>query len=278
MYTHTLRMTLMASAMACLMASMASAQAPEAPPVDAPAEPPAAEAPAAPTNAEPTAEEILDRLDRNMVSESRTAKMTMKVKGKRRTRTYTIESYGRGETDSAMTYLAPARDKGTKMLKLGDEMWLYLRSVDRVQKLSGHMLREGMMGSDISYEDMMNGEDMRSAYKATIEGSETIDGRDCWKLVMTAHDDTVSYPKRVSWIDKEHYIPLKQELFALSGMKLKTWTMTDIKAFDGRMYPTRMTVEDHLKKGSTTTVIFDELKFGVKFPGEVFSRRWLERR
>ncbi len=265
MFASTFEKSLLIAAWVSL-GGLALAQAPEAP-----AEP-------APVAAEPTAEQILDRIDQNMVSESRTAKMTMTVEGKRRTRTYRIESYGRGETDSAMVYLAPARDKGTKMLKLGDEMWLYLRTVDRVQKLSGHMLREGMMGSDISYEDMMNGEDLRSAYKASIEGSETVDGRDTWKLVLVAHDDTVAYPKRVSWIDKELYIPLKQELFALSGMKLKTWTMSDIKPFDGRMYPTRMTVEDHLKKGSKTTVTFDELKFGVKFAREVFSRRWLERR
>lgn len=252
----------------------AAAQDPTPPPAT---EPPAAPAAAAP-DAPPTAEQILDRIDQNMVSESRTAKMTMKVEGKRRTRTYSIESYGRGETDSAMRYLAPARDKGTKMLKLGDEMWLYLSTIGRVQKLSGHMLREGMMGSDISYEDIMNAEDMRTAYKATIEGIETVDGRETWKLVMVAHDDTVTYPKRISWIDRELYIPLKQELYALSGMKLKTWTMTDIKAFGERRYPTRMVIEDHLKKGSRTTITFDELKFGVKSPDEVFSRRWLERR
>jgi len=277
------------TALFTLVAATALAQDPPAAPpaaVDAPtAEVPgtreapiatATEAPAAP--ALPTADEILSRIDENLVSDSRTATVEMRVEGKRRTRTFKMKSFGRGETDSAMVYLSPSRDKGTKMLKLGDEMWLYLPTIGRVQKISGHMLRDGMMGSDISYEDMMNGEDMRSAYKATIEGEDTFDGRPCWKLVMIAHDDSVSYPKRVSWIDKELYIPLKQELYALSGMLLKTWTMTDIKLFDGRQYPTRMTISDHLKKGSKTTLTFSEMTFGVKFPGEVFSRRWLERR
>jgi len=39
-----------------------------------------------------------------------------------------------------------------------------------------------------------------------------------------------------------------------------------------------MTISDHLEKGSKTTLTFSEMTFGVTFPGEVFSRRWLERR
>ena len=69
-------------------------------------------------------------------------------------------------------------------------------------------------------------------------------------------DDSISYPTRTAWVDKETFIPIKQELFALSGMLLKTWSMTEVQTFDdGRRFPTRMVLTDELKKGSQTNRI-----------------------
>jgi outer membrane lipoprotein-sorting protein len=140
------------------------------------------------------------------------------------------------------------------------------------------MLRQGMMGSDLSYEDMMASREMRKRYTATVTGEAATDGRPCWKLELKAKDDTVTYPRRVSWIDKETYVPIRQELYALSGMLLKTWTMSDVKDFPGnRKFPTKMTIQDQVKKESVTRLEFKEIEFGVQFPGEIFSLRWLER-
>lgn len=227
----------------------------------------------------PTAAEIVAKIDGNMTGASRRTKSTMTVTTPRRTRVYKMESWGRGEEDAAVTYLFPARDKGTKMLKIGGELWIYLPNLEREQKISGHMMRQGMMGSDFSYEDMMESRELLGLYDSKVTGSDTIDGRDCWKLEMIAKDDGVSYPKRIAWIDKEVYITLKQELFALSGMKLKTWHMSEIKLLDGeRYFPRKMVVEDHLRKGSKTTVVIEELEFGIELADEIFSKRWLSRK
>lgn len=247
-----------------------------APPDKAPA-PPAVDKAAPALPAAPTADQLLDAMDKNMTFESRRSRMVMTVEG-RRTRSYEIVGYSRGQEDSAMEYLAPARDKGTRMLKLGGELWIYLPAVDRVQKISGHMLREGMMGSDLSYEDLMASRELRKAYASSILGEETVDGVACWKLEMKSKDDTVSYPRRVSWIAKDTLIPAKQELYALSGMLLKTWTMSDVKEFaNGRRFPTKMQIIDNVKKDSKTTLEFKELEFGVSVQEEVFALRWLER-
>ncbi|MFN7132341.1 MAG: outer membrane lipoprotein-sorting protein [Myxococcales bacterium] len=234
---------------------------------------------ALPARAElPTAEALLDRMDRNLTFEARRTRMVMKVEGKR-PRTYDMVSYGRGEEDAAIEYVAPAREKGTRMLKLGDELWIYLPSVERVQKISGHMLRQGMMGSDVSYEDLMASRELRKMYAASVTGEGEVDGRPCWTLELKAKDDTVSYPRRVSCVDKETYIPLEQKLYALSGMLLKTWSMSDVKAYDGgRRFPSKMVVQDHVKKESVTRIEFTEMEFGIQFPKEIFSLRWLERR
>ncbi len=226
----------------------------------------------------PSGNELLRMMDANMTFASRSSRMKMTVTG-RRTRVYELVSLARGQDDAAIEYVAPARDKGTRMLKLAGELWIWLPSVDKVQKISGHMLRQGMMGSDLSYEDMMTAQKTEEQYTASITGEESLDGRPCWKLVLAAKNDTVSYPKRITWVDHVTLIPAKQELYALSGMLLKTWMMSDVREYEGgRRFPAKMEIRDHVKKDSVTKLEFSDLKFGVDLPKDRFTLRWLERR
>lgn len=99
----------------------------------------------------PTADELLKKLDANMTYDTRSSKLTMTVTRSGRVKSYTMQSYGRGADEAAMEFLSPPRDAGTRMLKKGDELWMYLPSIEKTQRISGHMLREGLMGSDLSY-------------------------------------------------------------------------------------------------------------------------------
>ena len=227
--------------------------------------------------ASPSAEEILMAVDRNMAYDTRHAKIEMIVVKGRRTKVYKIESYGKDASQAAVEFLAPARDKGTKMLKKDNDLWMYLPSIEKTQKISGHMLRQGMMGSDMSYEDLLEATKLTELYTATVLGIDNVDGRPCHQIELIAKSDDVTYAKRISCIDVEHSVPLTEQLFATSGMLLKEWTMTDIKDFDGRKFPTTLVVQDQLRENSTTTIRFTELQFSVDLEEEMFNRRWLER-
>ncbi len=224
-----------------------------------------------------TVDEMLDHVDKNLTYDSRESSVRMTVVKGGSTKTYLMHSFGRGAEEMAMEYLEPARDKGTKMLKKSDELWMWLPSVEKTQKISGHMLRQGMMGSDMSYEDLMEQSTWRDAYSGTVVAEETIEGRKVWKVDLKAKDSTVSYPRRLIWVDQSSYIPLKQELYALSGMLLKTWTMSDIREVAGRQFAYKMVVEDQVQKNSRTEITFESVAFAVPLQEEVFSTRWLER-
>lgn len=224
-----------------------------------------------------TVDEVLAQIDKNMTYEARDSSLTMTVTKGTRVKAYKMRSYGRGQDEMAMVYLEPARDKGTKMLKKGEELWMYLPAIEKVQKLSGHLLRDDLMGSDMSYEDLMESSTWRDAYVGTMAGEELIEGRKAWKIDMKARDTSVSYPRRVIWVDQASHIPVRQELYALQGMLLKTWLMQDIRSIEGRQFPMKMVVEDQVQKGSRTEIVFDAVSFKVALPEEVFSTRWLER-
>ncbi|HER10192.1 MAG TPA: outer membrane lipoprotein-sorting protein [Bacteroides sp.] len=221
--------------------------------------------------AQPSGEEILERIDRNMSSESSYVKSRMIIHGPRTSRTIESETWAQGK--SAFTeYLAPARERGTKMLKLEDQLWIFSPSSDRTIQLSGHLLRQSVMGSDLSYEDMMENPDLASKYDAVVVGSETVDDRECWVVEMHAKTEDVAYQKRKIWVDRQRYVPLREELYAKSGELLKQTELTDIQQHGSRWYPGKIVFKDMLKTGAGTEFIVDEISFDVDIPDYLLSK------
>jgi outer membrane lipoprotein-sorting protein len=223
-----------------------------------------------------SADEILESVDRNMSSENRVFESTMIINGKRNSRTITSRTYSVGDTKSFTEYLSPAREQGTKMLKLEDQLWIYSPSTDRTIQISGHMLRQSVMGSDLSYEDMMEDRKLTDVYQAALVGSEEIDGRDAWVLELKAKVEDVAYASRKEWIDRERFVPLKEELYAKSGQLLKRSTLSDVKKIEGRWFPTTIKYQDMLKQGEGTVFQITSIRFNQEIPDYLFTKAALK--
>ena len=218
-------------------------------------------------------QDIIKAMDDNLNAKSRILTSKMVVHGRRSTRTIESQNWIVG-TDYAFTeYLSPPREAGTKMLKLGAKLWTYSPQTDRVIQISGHMLRQSVMGSDMSYNDMMEDRPLLELYDAKLEGSEEINGRDHWIMLLEAKEKGLSYPKRRAWVDKEYLLPMKEELYAKSGKLLKTASMDGIKKVQGRWFPTRFIFKDELKRNSKGTEwIIEEIQFDTDIPPSRFEK------
>jgi len=219
----------------------------------------------------PTGKTILDKVDNNMSAKTRIMTASMEIGSERTKRTMQSKTYGEGDHKAYTEYLAPAREKGTKMLKLENQLWIYSPSTDRTIQISGHMLRQSVMGSDMSYEDMMNDKPLLEQYKADVTGTETIDGRKCWVVQLTAIIPDVNYYSRKTWVDTEHYVPLKEELFAKSGKLLKRITFSNIQKVEGRWFPMTMVYKDMLKEGPGTKITIQEIKLNTPIAASYFN-------
>ena len=222
------------------------------------------------------AEQILKKIDKNMSSENRVMNMTMIIHGNRNDRTLTSVGYSVGDKKSFSEYLSPAREKGTKMLKLENQLWIYSPSTDRTIQISGHLLRQSVMGSDLSYEDMMDNRKLTDVYTAKIAGEENIENRKTLILELTAKVEDIAYHSRKLWVDPERFVPLKEELYAKSGQLLKRTLLSDVKLIDGRWVPTKMNYKDMLKQGDGTEFIITEIKFDQDIPEYIFTKAALK--
>ena len=223
-----------------------------------------------------TADQILDRVDQNMSSENRIFESEMIIHGRRNSRTISSKSYSVGDKKSFTEYLSPAREQGTKMLKLENALWIYSPSTDRTIQISGHMLRQSVMGSDLSYEDMMDDRKLNDIYDAKVSGSEIIEDREVFVLELKAIVDDAAYQSQKMWVDAERYVPLKQEMYAKSGQLLKRITLFDIVRVQGRWFPMRMIYKDMLKDGEGTEFKIYSVKFDQDIPDYIFTKAALK--
>jgi outer membrane lipoprotein-sorting protein len=220
----------------------------------------------------PLGKSLLDKVDNNMSSKSRILTAKMEINSARGTRTMESKSWSVGTEKSFTEYLAPAREKGTKMLKLDNQLWIYSPATDRVIQISGHMLRQSVMGSDMSYEDMMTDRPLLEQYKADVTGEEVVDGRKCWVVNLTAIVDDVNYASQKMWVDEERFVPLKVELFAKGGKLLKRITFSDVQRVQNRWYPKTFVYKDVLKDGKGTKMIIEEMQLDATIPASVFNK------
>ena len=222
------------------------------------------------------AKEILETVDKNMSSKNRIFESDMVIHGRRSSRTVTSRTYSEGDIQSFTEYLSPAREQGTKMLKQENKLWIYSPSTDRIIQISGHMLRQSVMGSDLSYEDMMDDRKLTDIYNATLEGHEEIDGRDTYVLDLVANVEDVAYHAQKIWVDSERFVPLKQEMFAKSGQLLKRTELSDVQKVQDRWFPMTMIYKDMLKDGKGTEFRMSSAKFDQDIPEYIFTKAALK--
>lgn len=223
------------------------------------------------------AKDILKRVDENMTAKTRIFESTMIIHGKRNSRSISSRSYSEGDDKSMTEYLTPAREQGTKMLKLKDQLWIYSPSTDRTIQISGHLLRQSVMGSDLSYEDMMVNKKLTDMYEAKVADNDVIDGRKVIVLELDAKTDDIAYQKRKMWIDAERYIAVKEEFYARSGQLLKRTTLTDVKQIQGRWFPMSILYKDMLREGKGTEFKISSVKFDQDIPSYIFTKASLKK-
>lgn len=222
-------------------------------------------------------DDIIKKIDANRLSQNKIIVSKMMIHGRRGSRTIEAKSWQRNLKESFTEYLSPARVKGVKMLKLHDKLWTYSPSTDRTIKISGHMLRQSVMGSDLSYEDMMEDPSLENMYAVVKEGTETINNRKCYVLKLTAKNESASYASRKIWVDEERFIPLKEHLFAKSGKLLKTASIDEVKFIDNRWTATKMLYKDELKDGKGTEFEIVTIDYNADIPSYKLSKAALRK-
>lgn len=225
----------------------------------------------------PDAASILKAVDRNMLSSTAKSTTRMVIHSKRSSRTVESINYSSGNDKFYSEYTAPPREKGTKMLKVADKLWIYEPSSDRTIQISGNMLKQSVMGSDLSYEDFMEETKLEDSYSASVTGDTSYDNRSVWILELSAKKKNLAYDKLKLYVDKERNVVLYQYMYAKSGKLLKTIKAGNVSRIGNRWYPRYILFKDELKDGKGTEYYIDSIEFDISIPAATFTKAMLKK-
>ncbi len=192
------------------------------------------------------------------------------------TRYKTMNAIAQGSTKAFVEFTNP-EDRGTRYLKRDKNLWIYFPKEQDTVKISGHLLKEGMMGSDVSYEDALESSDYEAKYTVTRKADDMVGDRRCFVLELNAKVPTAAYDRRVLWIDAERYVELKEEMYAKSGHLLKTSDTLDVARVGDRWFPDKIEFVSKLRANTKTVFTMSNPELNVPVSDQQFSMAALTR-
>lgn len=211
------------------------------------------------------------------------AKVHMRLiskKGKERTRELTMLRLNKnnGEQKYYMYFHRPADVRAMTFMVWkypgkDDDRWLYVPAIKLVKRIAADDKNSSFVGSDFSYEDV-SGRDPEEDHH-TLKGEESVDGNAVYLLESVPKDPkSAYYSRKVAWIDKETFLPLKEEYYDKRGRLYKTFTANEVQIIQEIPTIIKRTMAN-AQNGHRTEVAFSEVKYQVGLKDQLFTERYL---
>ncbi len=221
-----------------------------------------------------TATEIIKKANDKVQGKTNYMEMEMQIIRPKWTRTVSFKTCSKGRDYSLTLIIDPAKEKGQTFLKRKNEMWTWNSKINRLIKLPPSMMSQGWMGSDYTNDDILKESSIVNDYNHKIIGTETVSGRQCWKIQMIPKEDAaVVWGKVIKWIDKKDFLQLKSMYYDEDGELVKTEIGSEIKMMGGRNIPTKFEIipADNPKK--RTVAILKKSIFDITIEDNFFSQQ-----
>ncbi|NIZ47637.1 outer membrane lipoprotein-sorting protein (plasmid) [Entomospira nematocerorum] len=216
-----------------------------------------------------TAQEIVDRADANASFDHATMQATITSTDAFGTKVYETQIQQSGRDDSLIVFLA-GENKGQKILRTPNELFVYYPDADNVVRLKGAALRQSAFG-DVSYEDLANSKTRSDRFNLTLVSTENVDGFTTWVIDLVAKNKGESYPKQRLWIDQATYTIVRAEYRSDSGKLLRELRANDIVKRGNQFIATQLTFQDATKKNSSSTLRITKIDLDTPLPTNTFT-------
>ena len=219
--------------------------------------------------------EIVRKRDDLMRGESVFGKYEMIIKSRRWERTVRFEAWSEGKDKSFIVITYPKKDKGSTFLRIKTDMWQYVPKIEKTIKIPPSMMLQSWMGSDFTNDDLVKESSIVNDYTHTLLREE----EDAFIIESFPKPDAaVVWGKIVQWIDKEKFVPVKDEFYDEDGALVRRFIYDDVKELSDRYYPMRWTIEplSEEKEGHKTKIIISEIELDILLEKDVFTMRALK--
>ncbi len=225
------------------------------------------------------AADIVRRSEDLLRGVSSKGKFRMTVETPDFTRTMEMDAWWIENQKALITVTSPKREAGNKTLKIGNELWMYLRNTETTIKVPPSMMLQSWNGSDFTNDDLVRESSLADDYTMKILAEVDFDGSRCWKIELLPKPSApVVWGKLIHWIRQSDLLPARTEYFDEKGALIRTMRYSDIRKFGSRSIPSKWEMTNNLKPGHKTSFEYLDAQFDIRIPDEIFSFRELEKR
>lgn len=214
-----------------------------------------------------TAEEVAVKYEENTRFDSSVSTATLTIEDNLGTSVQEFKSYAKGDDDTLIEVIS-GPDRGQKVLRNEDSIYLFYPDASQVIRLQGSALKDSFMGSDFSYEDLSDDNSILNNYTPKII-SETFD---TYTLFLTAKTRKMAYQKQELIIDKQHFYLKSATLMSSSGRALRSLENSDIEVVDGYYIPKTTVMKDLIKRQGSTTMEMSSIEINGKVNPRLFTK------
>lgn len=177
----------------------------------------------------------------------------------------------KGNDSTVVMILEPAAERGQIMLMKGRDLWVFMPNVSQpirlglAQRLTGQVANGDLARANFTGD-----------YTPRLLRTETVRGEDQHVLELTAVDRGVTYHRVLLWVGKSNHRPRKAEFYSLSNRLMKTCLYEGYREMGGRIRPTRLVMEDALKKDHESVLEYQEMRLR-DLPDKIFTKDYLKK-
>jgi outer membrane lipoprotein-sorting protein len=177
----------------------------------------------------------------------------------------------KGNENSVVMITEPASERGQMLLMKGRDLWIFMPEISQPVRLS---LSQRLTGQ------VANGDLARANfagdYNARILRTDVVDGEKYWVLELTGVDRGVTYHKVLYWVRQSNFWPYRAEFYSLSDRLLKTCRYENFQTLLGKQRPTRLVMEDALRKTEQSVLEYSAMKLR-DLPDKIFTKDYLKK-
>ncbi len=158
-----------------------------------------------------------------------------------------------------------------------DDRWIFIPAVDLIRRIAAEDKYSSFVGSDFSHGDVSGRNVAEDSHSLT--GEEKLGEREVF-VIESVPRGAAAFTKRISWIDKENFLPLKEEFYDAQDELQRVFTadrIEDIAVGEGddrRVYPTIMKrTMRNVKTGHRTEVTVNSVVYDLGLKDSDFSER-----
>lgn len=177
----------------------------------------------------------------------------------------------KGNENSIVKIMEPVTERGQIMLMKGRDLWIFMPDISQPIRLS---LSQRLTGQ------VANGDIARANfagdYNPKLLRMEKIDGKDYYVLELIGVDNSVTYQRVIYWVEQSNHWPYRAEFYSLSNRLLKTSRYENFEMLLGQLRPTRLVMEDALRKGEVSVLEYSTMKLR-DLPDKIFTKNYLNK-